>query len=312
MGSRLILRKFALLLLMTVSIVSPSRPGTALESSSSLDSEMRDLYLSDVVVRGTIASVTRQMIRTTDFDPKSLLQGYYDVRFLAIDIDEVIRGSYSEPTIEVRINAGNSAMSYDYEAGLELVIGAVSQPNVMSGAFVGTTRYVKKERGWVNPGCIVSADSPTTDEIRGALHGQTLQELVGGAELVAVGTVEEMKTERIRESSSAREAFYDRIVLKPIEVLKGSKRAEYVFHSYSGGDYWPQGERLGPRRIEIGATYCVFLNSENGRWILSNGVDGLYYVAEGGEFHRTGFFAIQQRLPVSANKIAQWIREERE
>jgi hypothetical protein len=304
-----ILGHFISPVLIAASVVGSVQQGTTSEPSPSVASQIRDLYFSDVVVRGTVKSVQRQTIPVSDFDPKSELQGYCAVRVVVIQIGELLRGSYTEPTIEVRIDVGNSAMSGDYEAGLELLIGAVSQPDVMSGAFVAAARYVRRDDGWVNPGCMVATDVLAIEQIREALQSQTLNEMINSADLIVVGTVETVTTERVRDPSSADEAYYDRIVLRPSEVLKGPRPKLVEFYSFAGGAYWPRGERLGPKRLEEGAIYCAFLTNASGRWILSSGTDALYYVSRAGDFHRTGFFAVQQRLPVTAKRLTEWVQE---
>lgn len=160
------------------------------------ESLRRDVLGSELIVRGVITSLGSATVpRDSLFVVKTGRQ--YPVTIIELQITDVVKGQWSDPTMRAVIQGGPGKGSfileydYDYEVGEEVVLCLHYDPRMLAGAFWiwgNSGTFVRRGHTFVSRG--KRGSEVTLDSIVGAANALAPSRTIPDADAVVLGEIE--------------------------------------------------------------------------------------------------------------------------
>ncbi len=212
------------------------------------------LLYADLVVQGTIESLTFQRVRQKDYfglparDPQRLIL----IESMTLQVIRVLKGSYGSSTVPL-FSMGSSGL----REGDEYILG-LRASRVRKGEFVFRNiadAYVKATDGWFRP---EDGKWFTYDQIKSITESTRIENVTRNADLIAVGTVA-----AVREYEYTGSDGHGEIRECTVEVdslFKGTLEGQkLIFKMVTAGSYFPVWRTQVPLEINAGELWYLFL-----------------------------------------------------
>jgi hypothetical protein len=254
------------------------------------DAKSRLLY-SDLVIRGVILGYSASEVPYKEFNPDTIRpERLYPITNLNLQVIEVLKGKWEEETMTVVVPGGYpddlvemkrsfvymEGMSYNYSIGDEVILSLRYLKSMRGGSYITVTdegRFILKGDKYENQA--QKNDLFTLQEIRYLTNRARTEYLYRSADIVAMGIVGKLETERPEKSTE-----YTTVTLNIKNYWKGmSKSNQITFKMITGGGYSKENSVPIPA-INEGEQWIVFLQKNTEGYFPFAGVNGLLKIVD--------------------------------
>lgn len=250
---------------------------------SQLTRECTALLYSDLVVRGTVVSVTRRVEQVGIVMPMlptaqpELFTEFAEVR---LSVEEIMRGSVDTDTIGFVAYVTASIFRDNYEPEQRMVVGLTWGENVLGGSYWMSSdsgRFLLGDAGWYQQeGKLVVHD---LEEFRMLLAPVSPLSVLALSDLVVIGDMTGSAID-YPVSPEGEEYALMRYRFVNVEALKGGPVDQRIeVKSITSGNYWPDWriDETSPHLLR-GTRYCLFLKRVGGDLFVMRGANGAFEV----------------------------------
>jgi hypothetical protein len=245
-----------------------------------------DLLLSDLIVRGHVTSITKQMVLAHDFDSTwQESDGYFYILSVDMNVDEVLKGNWDSRHLNYSINISSSGLYGDYSTDKEILVGLVYLPNARDGSYtlqMSDSRFVRVDDMWALEGSKTARVS--LEDIRAVIAPTMTPAIAKSASSIVVGSVSKYdRADLYDPNDSTRVSSILMLTVEVTDTLKGHvSLGQHEIRCFGGGNYLPAWAGHGPLQIDIGPEYCMFLTEADGQLTIIGGANGLYQIGNDG------------------------------
>jgi hypothetical protein len=264
------------------------------------------LFRADVVVRGTVASVSEGGVPTREGEPEHPeATSYLRFKFVDLNVSEVIRGYYNETNMTIGVNLSRSDMGGNYEVGDEMVVSLNFNPKLRGGMYVISSengRFVREGSVWKQQG--EWNEQLSIEQMRLLVKSTSVEAVAKAADCIVIGTITAIRETRINDPSTTgageeRSCLIWTVTILVERVVAGEPLSGSIeFDMFRGGSYWPRWASVRPNAVKAGEKRLVFLQRVDGRLVAAAGANGYYGINEKGRLQRNA-----QTLPVSVDQV---------
>jgi len=240
------------------------------------------LLYDDLVVSGTVQAVKTELMPARVFRPT--LGPNYDGSFaqvyrVTVRIDEVMRGTCDEPTLDIIAEEGRVIENL-FATGQQVIAATVYRPWMMGGShelISDAGYYVKSNSKWISRGVAYEFN-----EVRGAINSVSVESLASTADAVVTGVVETVRQYDWRSEKNEL-AVIQVIELRVLETKRGANVPDVVtIETIIKGSYWPEWRGIMPKEIKGGDNLYLFLEKHDETYRVVGGANGCLKVTAQG------------------------------
>ncbi|MDH4338112.1 MAG: hypothetical protein OEX18_12645 [Candidatus Krumholzibacteria bacterium] len=275
-----------LLIAVAAGLAGSCATGVVLATTSAGDTwDVSSLRDADIVVRGTVASITEGTVRQADFWmlPESEMLRDKTVAYVTMHVNEVLRGPAQSGDWTLMVYNHPLEVDGFFPVGQEMVVCGFFHPRLrLYYQTAAKSRYLKTGSDWA------SRDGDHTSTIsdsamRASVRQWELANVIEQAELIVEGEVVAVEKSVITGPDGAK-AELAKISLRVDQLDKGRvvgiPRIDLV--AITRGRYSPEWRMPVPKNYVVGQRWlCMLKRNEHG-WYSFAGVNGLFQVVDGG------------------------------